>query len=252
MYRSITSVTLFLLATLSNAQTIDLPVYHEGQHELDTVYTYYGPLAFSGIGSVSLGGTLASNFVTGVDFKMVVDSTNQGSSPSHAAFRDSMGVMVSMYKGDTLELPANFQLFAGEVGFHIIIEGIPSIAAEPYLCDLGYAFTLGNDWEMGIFENTQTICYVDLSSGIQNHEVPEMVHVYPNPFNRTATLVYSGHFEGPYELWLTDLLGNCVRIQSGIFARAIRIERDDLAPGSYALQLWSEGRPVAKKIIVID
>ena len=185
----------FLSWTSSIAQSIILPTYQQGQNENDTVYTYYGSLPFTGIGSVDLGGSLASGFITGVDFKIVVDSTNQGASQTHAAYRDSLGTLVPVYQGDTLVIPASFQLYAGDIGFRIIIEGKPQIAGESYLCDLGYTFTTGSDWSMLITENTQDSCLVDQFNGLNENTENQNIQVFPNPFNQKKTIEFENYFK---------------------------------------------------------
>lgn len=233
---------LFVLLYCGNtiAQSITLPAYQKGQYENDTVYTYFGALPLTGKGSVTLGGSLASAFITGVDFKIIIDSTNQGSSPSHTAFRDSLGTWVPVYQGDTLEIPVSFQLYAGEIGFRILIEGVPQIAGESYLCDLGYKFTPGDDWGLLIMENSQDLCLVDQMSSLAKRTKNLSIKVFPNPFNQNVTIEFENYSNEPYHCMLYDLLGKEVKTIQNISSNKFMIETDGLPKGTYIFQLYNK------------
>lgn len=234
------------------AQSIQLPTYYAGQYHLDTVYTYYGPLPFAGIGSVTYGGNMGPNFITGVDFKVVVDSTNQGASPVHAAFRDSMGMMVPTYAGDTLPVPVYFQLMAGEIGFHVIIEGTPTISGEVYLCDLMYAFTTGNDWGMAILDNSPDTCSVDFFNGFWSSEQAISATAYPNPFHSSTTIEFKRQSALQPQLMLFDAIGQEVKADHTISNDKIRIERKDLPSGLYFFQISESGKVAAFGELIIE
>jgi hypothetical protein len=232
--------TLLLLLSFTSliAQPIALPSYQQGHYENDTVYTYYGSLPSSGIGNISFNGVLLSTgFVTGVDFKVVVDSTDPGASPIHAAFRDSLGTFVPVYQGDTLAVPAAFQLYAGAIGFRVIIEGTPQMANETYLCNLEYTFTTGTDWGMLIMESTPDSCQVDpISGSIEINEDPK-INIYPNPFKRRTTIEFENHTKEPYAFILYDLLGKEVKTIKNIGSNRIVVEKEGLPSGILIFQL---------------
>lgn len=171
----------FVSFTSLIAQSISLPIYEEGKTISDSIYSYYGSLTSTGKGSVSLNTDIASNFATGLHFKFVVDSINQGQSPTHAAFVHSSGEMIQLHKGDTIILPVFFQLYAGEIGFHLIIEGTPQIANESYPCELDFTYTLGSDWEMYILQNSTNTCKVDNVQAFDNTLKKADLTIYPNP-----------------------------------------------------------------------
>ncbi|MCH2234766.1 MAG: T9SS type A sorting domain-containing protein [Crocinitomicaceae bacterium] len=241
-----------LLCINSIAQTISLPTYVEGQYENDTVYTYYGSLPSTGMGSVDLGGSIASGFITGVDFKIVVDSTNQGASPTHAAYRDSLGTLVPVYQGDTLDLPASFQLYAGDIGFHIIIEGTPQIAGESYLCDLGYTFSTGSDWGMLILENTQDSCLVDEFNGLNDNTQNHYIKVFPNPFNQNTTIEIENYPNELYNCIMYDFLGKKVKSIKNISSNKFIIYKEGLPTGTYVFQLQNKHGIIATGKLIIE
>lgn len=250
--KSILIIFALLSWTSSIAQSITLPTYQQGQYENDTIYTYYGSLPFTGLGSVDLGGSLASGFITGVDFKIVVDSTNQGASPTHAAYRDSLGTLVPVYQGDTLDIPASFQLYAGDIGFHIIIEGTPQIAGEAYLCDLGYMFSTGSDWGLLITENTQDSCLVDQFNGLNEHNEGQHVKVFPNPFDQTSTIEIENYSNELYSCILYDFLGEKVKSINNISSNKFMIDKEGLTTGTYIFQLQNKYEIISTGKLIIE
>jgi hypothetical protein len=248
-----TFIIFALLSCITSiAQTITLPTYAEGQYENDTVYTYYGSLPSTGIGSVDLGGSISSGFITGVDFKIVVDSTNQGASPTHAAYRDSLGTLVPVYQGDTLDLPASFQLYAGDIGFHIIIEGTPQIAGEAYLCDLGYMFSTGTDWGLLITENTQDSCLVDQFNGLNDNTRNHNIKVFPNPFNQNTTIEIENYSNEVYNCIMYDFLGKKVKSINNISSNKFMIDKEGLTTGTYIFQLQNKHEIIATGKFIVD
>lgn len=249
-------LTFFIFALLSCtstiAQTITLPNYIEGQYENDIVYTYYGSLPFTGMGRVDLGGSITSAFITGVHFKVVVDSTQQGASPTHAAYRDSLGTLVPVYHGDTLDIPAIFQLYAGDIGFHIIIEGTPQIAGESYLCDLGYTFSTGSDWEILILDNTQDSCIVDQFNGLNDKTRNQNIEVFPNPFNQSTTIEIKNYSNEFYNCIVYDFLGEKVKSINNIRSNKFMIDKEGLQMGSYIFQLQNKYGIIATGQLIIE
>ena len=248
-----TFIIFALLSCINSiAQTITLPTYVAGQYENDTVYTYYGSLPFTGIGSVDLGGSITSGFIAGVDFKIVVDSTNQGASPTHAAYRDSLGTLVPVYQGDTLDLPASFQLYAGDIGFHIIIEGTPQIAGEAYLCDLGYMFSTGTDWGLLITENTQDSCLVAQFNGLNDNTRNHNIKVFPNPFNQNTTIEIENYLNELYNCIMYDFLGKKVKSINNISSNKFMIDKEGLTTGTYIFQLQNKYEIIATGKLIVD
>ena len=244
------TIFLFLLCTICFSQSINLPNYHQGQYENDTVLTYYGSLPFNGIGNIELGNSVEFGFITGVDFKLVIDSTNQGDSPSHAAFKDSSGTLIPVYKGDTLNLPASLKLYSGDIGFRVIIEGTPTIAGESYLCNLGYIFSTGTDWNLLITENTQDSCFVDYVNGFIEQTTSQRVKIFPNPFKQNATVELENTSNKPYDCILYSLTGKEVKSINNISSNKFFIDKDGLPPGTYIFQLQNQYGIIASKKLV--
>jgi hypothetical protein len=204
-----------------------------------------------GSGDVGLGGSLASGFITGVNFKIIIDSINQGTSSVHAAFRDSLGAAVPVYQGDTLALPASFQLYSGAIGFRVIIEGTPQIAGEPYLCDLAYTFTWGDSWGMLILENTLESCIVDQSNGLNETTEKQKTKAFPHPFKQHATIEFENYSKEPYNFMLYNLLGKEVKTIKHINSNQFKIEKDGLATGTYIFHLQNKSGIIATDKLVI-
>jgi len=249
--------TLFIfliISTLtftSNGQMISLPSFEEGVYVNDTVYSYYGSLPATGAGSIYFIAPMPADFVTGVDFKMVVDSTNQGLSPSHAAFKDSLGTMVPMYKGDTLVIPASFEVFAGDVGFHLILEGTPTVGDETYLCDLAYMFETGLDWGMILQAASVDTCVVTEVSGVSDHLHSDECKVFPNPFVHSTVIKFNNSAREPHRLVIFDGLGKEVGSKEGILSNQFTVDRGSLVSGVYFYQLSNKNglKSIGKMII---
>lgn len=236
-------ILLPVLLTLSfisiNAQTINLPIYTEGQYQNDTIFSYYGALPFTGIGSIRFEEGLTFNFISGVKFKMVVDII------THTAFKDSLSILVPMHEGDTLDIPASFQLFSGNIGFHVIIEGTPLVAGESYFCDLGYVFTPGSDWGMMISRNSQQVCNVQDAAGI-NEKLNNSVHIYPNPVKENIS-IKADDLTKYKMVKLVDQLGRILSI-SKIDSSFISIDVHQITSGNYTLIFESENYRTIQKI----
>jgi len=195
-------------------------------------------LPSTGLGNIDFGGSLLSTgFINGVDFKVVVDSTDPGVSPIHAAFRDSLGTFVPVYQGDTLAVPAAFQLYAGAIGFRVILEGTPQLANETYWCNLEYTFTTGTDWGMLIMESTLDSCLVDPGTGLIEITEDQEINVYPNPFKQRTTIEFENHSSEPYTCILYDLLGKEIRTIKNIVSNRIVVEKEGLPSGTLIFQL---------------
>jgi hypothetical protein len=229
---------------------INLPDYKMGHYENDTIYNYYGSVSFSGstgYGSITFGDTLASSgFITGVNFKMVVDSINQGASPVHAAFWDSLGTMAPMYVGDTLSIPASFILYAGAVGFHIIIEGTPLISGQSYLCDLVYALTTGDTWGMMIYANSLTSCKVNQIQGMRDNEDSDNFIIYPNPSSGKFFLSSRNYYSS---VQIFNIVGENI-YHSEIIDRKAEIDRSLCPKGIYLVKISDGEKTFTEKLIV--
>jgi hypothetical protein len=218
-----------------HAQTIQLRDYKVGEQINDTIYKYYGSLTSSGIGKIDFTGDLSSELLTGVSFKMVIDSINNGDSPVNPARAIINGESVALKKKDTLTLPADFRLYAGKIGFHILVHGKPVTLNQEYFCGLNIMFTTGADYEMYIMEEASKICSVevknDLSTRTKNKLYNSVFTVYPNPSKDEITLNVSTEMIG-----LTYGISNSVGkvVTSGTIAdeRSL-VSLNDLVPGVY-------------------
>lgn len=233
-------ILILFCALISGAQKINLPVYEKGKHETTTLLTYFGNLPKNGIATINFGGSFPVKLPSGIHFKLVVDSTNQGTSPTHTAFWDSAGKNIPVYKQDTLTIPLTVRVFAGTIGFHIIIEGTPLIENEVYSCDLQSTYTTGDDWGMLIINETGKNCTVAGFGNVHNNYTPtKKCTVHPNPFSTYTTIeLDNGNFEAS-EIVLFDVFGSKVKSIENITGKQLQIDRANLAPGIYFFQINS-------------
>jgi hypothetical protein len=242
----------FFVASLTAQAQIILPTYKYKQHEATTIYSYYGSLASEGVAVILLQDSLQFKFVTGVKFKLVVDSVNQGSSPTHAAFWNSGLINKAIYKNDTVLLPGSIKLFSGAIGFHLIIEGTPLIEEEKYLCELLIRLTTGLEHEIHIIANTKKTCTVSTFGGVCFPERMEAVTTYPNPFTQFTTIEWSGSTPKNRSLILYNAYGALVRKVENINTEKLILERDNLPAGIYFIELKDKQNNTAKGKLIIQ
>ena len=227
-------VTL-LLCLSASAQDLRLPTYKLGEKINDTIYSYYGSLPSSGIGEIYFAGILHSELMPGVFFKIVIDSINYGDSPVNPAVKIIDDQSTSLNKRDTVELPAKIRLYAGKIGFHILIHGTPQTLGQEYVCDLGFSYTTGEDWGMRISENSNTICRVDVATGLKNKTQNPSFSVYPNPSTNEININVSKEMIG-YGYSISNAIGN-VLISGKINNERLFVSVNELLPGVYYVMI---------------
>lgn len=180
-----TSAIVFLSVMFVQAQEVELPAYKLGHYYSDTLYSYVGSLPTKGIGSIGLDGVIADGYVLdGVNLIIVFDSVPY---PEHVLVDDGSG-RVHLNQGDVKSLPISMEVYRGVIGFHIIAQGVPQIASQPYPCELHYAFTLGDTFGMGIYAEDED-CEVDpINSVYESSDVNELISIYPNPVTRSSVI----------------------------------------------------------------
>lgn len=216
-----------------------LPDYKTGKYEKTNIYHYFGALTSSGKGSVAFGNFTPSEFVTGMKFYMLVDSIDQGVSSTHAAFKDSSGLSVPMYKGDKLSIPVSFRLYSGKIGFSIIIEGTPSVAGESYFCDLVANHTVDENWGLVITKSSQQKCNVDVIKDIETFaDQSADIVVYPNPATDQLVIKTEVNLNGvPYQV--VDKLGK--EVQNGLLTSPFNtVNIQKLIAGDYVIQIGTK------------
>jgi hypothetical protein len=225
------TVLLFLLTWVSCtplfAQQIDLPTYTMGVHSRDTLQTFYIHESMD----FSMTGTLPAEFITGVSFKILIDSVQfPGSSNAGSS---------AIHKGDAFTLPVTVQVFNGVVIVHLIIDGTPQIGGESYLCDLSL-FIL-TDVENGVLigNNTNTTCTVNTiegNDGALSHIQPQF---YPNPFNTSTVLKVDELSTTECTLLLFNKQGTLLHSQPAAQGK-VQLNKNDLQTGMYFYQLKNE------------
>jgi hypothetical protein len=216
------------------SQDIKMSTYNFGEQINDTIYTYYGSLPFTGDGSVTFGGSLTSELMPGVSFKIVIDNIDNGGSIVHTVFKDVNGVLTSLNKDDTVAMPAKLKLMAGNFGFHIIIHGIPQTVNQSYMCDLAFAYTTSNDWGLVIIAKSNKTCSVGISTGITSNKEVQF-SIYPNPSLEEITISASNKRIGlPYTI--SDLMGK-VLLSGEIKNEFSVVQLNSLSSGLYVIKI---------------
>lgn len=228
-------LTACLLGACVHAQNIYLEDYKVGEQINDTIYSYYGNLGVGGNGNVNLTQNLSSELMPGVSFKIVIDSTNQGQSPIHAAFKIVDDKHIALKKGDTVSIPARLRLYAGTLGFHILIHGKPLNANQEYSCDLFFMRTMGEDLSLYISKKSNTTCSVGLTTGLKNKSYNTSFSVYPNPSTSEMTLSVSNEMLGQ-DYSISNSTGKM--LTSGKIKDELSvISLDGLLPGMYYIAI---------------
>ncbi|MBI4647108.1 MAG: T9SS type A sorting domain-containing protein [Bacteroidia bacterium] len=73
--------------------------------------------------------------------------------------------------------------------------------------------------------------------GIMEIELPGALAIYPNPFTQQTTIVFSNPASSKYTLEITELTGRTVHWIQNITSESIRIDKGNLAPGCYLIEL---------------
>ena len=94
--------------------------------------------------------------------------------------------------------------------------------------------------------------YIEVISGvgIDNENVSNGLFIYPNPFTNATTLLFDNEQKLSFELLLIDMLGNKVRHVEGITTGEVTVEKRDLSPGVYYVQLRSEAIQYRGRLLV--
>jgi len=231
----ISSAFLFLFIQL-NAQKIKLPTYSAGKFSSDTIFRFFGPMDDNGDGSVTFQNKLTSTLLTGVKFYVLIDSVDKGGAPANVttAYVTTDSGRIAK-KGDKHELPAKFKVFAGKLGFSILIEGMPSMENESYYCDLEMLLPTCACVDLVLRNKTEQQCNVTIPDGIQQLNDNTSLLIYPNPAAHTVTINTNSDYTGKC-YYIID--GNGKQVLTGIISNGTTaVNIDNLPAGNYYIQL---------------
>ncbi len=229
-----------LLSTNLKAQEIDLPMYKVGQYEVDTILSYYGSFFDDAIGYIRFDETYSSNFVTGMEFKLIVDKTDTDDPDFKFAgeYRKD-GIRGSIKKGDTIALPLTIQIYFGTIGFQVIVEGTPRVAGESYSCAIGTSIEL-DVWSYVYEAKGNETCIVDVVQSVSEEDESLSFNVQPNPFDQTTTIQFDNLVNEVYTLIVYDFVGIEVMRIEDIESNVIDVDKGDLQAGTYFFKLQNE------------
>jgi hypothetical protein len=218
---------LFLLLTSLSALPamaqgeIKLPALKKDVYAKDTLVTCY----LNDETDFSLAPSLQSGFITGMEFKIIVDSVQ-------------IPGATDVQKGDVLSFPTTIHVFNGVVHVLIVLQGIPQIGGESYSCYIEADFLTDNT-DNGIVINPDyfdnSTCTVSTLQAVAEHHRTDYTLFNPNPFSQTTQLNYDASL-GPVELILFNKQGLVIKsivADKGI----IQLAKDNLSPGLYFYQL---------------
>lgn len=95
----------------------------------------------------------------------------------------------------------------------------------------------------------EVIPFEVLSVGIENQSI-DYFNVYPNPFNESATVVFSNPDKQPFSIQLIDITGKTVQSIKNITSNTLNISKNKLPAGIYYLQLSGENSFDIKKLTI--
>jgi hypothetical protein len=192
VFLSIISILFLMLFNTQkmNGQIITpLPSLVQGEYIVDSITENSGVISLGSNGRGDFSSQVSNELATGVAFKLVIDSIGPGSAtgdPEVAQYID--GSWEPIYQGDTLPLPVSIQIYTGEISFHHIIEGTPTVGGEEYPCDLELAFTLGDDYGSMIVQRSDDLCQVEPIAGRNNPVSRKDFIAYPVPASNTIAV----------------------------------------------------------------
>jgi hypothetical protein len=211
------------------AQEFDLPAYTAGVYRRDTVQSFF----LSNDLNFSVGNTVENNFVTGVSFKLLVDSLQfPGASSAGGS---------TIHKGDIFPFPVAVQVFNGVIRARIIVEGIPQTIGESYLCDLGLIITTGTGPtdDAVIVDLSSATCMVSSIQGNNEAALDSQKQFYPNPFSSSTELKVDDFSSGDCILLLFDKQGTLLLSQPAAQGK-VQLNKNNLPNGMYFYQLKNE------------
>jgi hypothetical protein len=89
-----------------------------------------------------------------------------------------------------------------------------------------------------------------IETGIADHPSSNRIQVYPNPFNKSTTLLFNNPEGHPYTLYIMDLSGKVCRIVDNINTSRYVLEKKDLKEGFYFIEL--QGTRIFRGKIIIE
>ena len=126
----------------------------------------------------------------------------------------------------------------------------------------------GDGWNSGTYNLTPVLNGATIATGgldssysgydsfeycptaITNIESKEEMNIFPNPFVHSTNVTFTNVERSVFNMSITDIMGNEVRRKEGIIDEKLNIEKMDLAPGVYFINLYNDNRKIRGKIIL--
>ncbi len=231
---------LFLCVTPLFAQPeITLPTYKKNEFRRDTLDSYYVSNDFN----FFTGGSVEPEFITGVTFKILVDSLQfPGSSSANGE---------TLHKGDLIPFPVSIKVFNGVIRARIILEGTPQIGGESYLCELAFFLLTGLDEGVTIANNSSTTCTVAFTAPIHDASTTLQPEFYPNPFHTATQLMFEPTSSDAHQLLVFNKQGQLI-LDETIVDTTVQLNKKDLGEGMYFYQLRTPQHIVSAGKIIVE
>ncbi|MFH2143503.1 MAG: T9SS type A sorting domain-containing protein [Bacteroidota bacterium] len=175
-----------------------------------------------------------------------------------AAFGTTMGLNWDYYEvEDASFVPSKYYIYRGTTPFNLQLIDSVSGSFNSYNDNnitTVYYYMVGavrdgcggTKSTYSIFSNQKdNIGLVGVNSGIGYN----LLSIYPNPFNESTTIQFSNPNHIPYTLYLHDITGKPVRESESITDEKIIINKNELSPGMYMIELVGEKNYKGKLII---
>jgi hypothetical protein len=146
--------------------------------------------------------------------------------------------VVQAYSGATLS-PGDSVLFTFTT---------PLYNATDIYGDLCVWTTKMNDYDS---HNDSSCVFINIShdnSGISEMAASARISTYPNPFKEEVTVEFDNTMRDSYRLALRDIYGKIVFSQENITASRFTLQRRNLAPGIYFIELTGKKKFIGKLV----
>ena len=88
------------------------------------------------------------------------------------------------------------------------------------------------------------------TTSITKIESKEELNIYPNPFTQSTTIRFTNKEGSVFNMSISDITGNLVRVKEGIMDEKLIIEKLDLTPGLYFIDLYNDNRKIRGKMVL--
>jgi len=93
-------------------------------------------------------------------------------------------------------------------------------------------------------------CISDMVTGIEGSDPMHGLIIYPNPFGEVTNIEFNNKHSNTYTLYVYNFVGERIIKEDNITNNRIRLERSELSPGTYFIELVSAYESLRAKVII--